>query len=484
MGQYLASFQNLKPATHSKHKIPREDTSNYILFSWTSPATYQNQSIEYTLVMDTIGSALTDQTKIQFPLQNDTFYKLNKYDLLIQLAWVKYPMVNGDSVQLQWAIKAVSTTNGITETEYSTTSSEIVFTIPDATLQGFFVDYPTNDSLISLAGDRNQKARFQWEDLIPSGISMTNAVYFDFEVKGSYFPVSTSALADNSGNSKELNIAYGDLLNNITDLYPRYSIGDTVTVEWYVVSAVGLGGETFIRQSLNKHQFKVYRGLFLDEMAAFKELSPTKNTGIIDVYQDSYASVPFTWNNTYCLQACPGTEYTFLMDSVTSDFYSDPSLFYFENSVTDSTTNVVMGNIVAFLKTMQIGYMDTLTVKWRVTAYNSNTIPSEQNSVNDEYVTFRRVFPMGIDEISGVPIVKTSAIPADQSFDLVVSKPALMAQLYNLQGQLVCTANISSQSSENTQISFNTEALASGIYYYTVAGLKGQFSQKIVVQHP
>jgi hypothetical protein len=145
------------------YSVPKPDTPG-LTFKWTSAATAVNQVVDYYLLVDTVGANWSNETKIQLPAGNDTVTKIFRFDMLMQMGWMKYPAYKGDQLKLQWGIKAVSTYNGITENEIQQFSNTHSIEINDVSVQAFFINYPTNDTLITLAGDRYQTTQFYWEN--------------------------------------------------------------------------------------------------------------------------------------------------------------------------------------------------------------------------------------------------------------------------------------------------------------------------------
>lgn len=343
---------------------------------------------------------------------------------------------------------------------------------------------PNNDSMVVMSGDRQQTVSFRWESAKADPLTVCQYnVYLDFH-NGTFVPLLSSMAADSFGYKNELNVTYGDFYSAITYFAPNFDLGDTIHIDWMVWSTGNIGSDVDNRGSLNKKSMYVVKGQFLDELMPFKLKKPNLSFGPIDVYQSSSVKVDFEWDMATCPNGCTGTTYTIMIDSLTSDFESDPTYFYSENFLTDSAAAITMGNIVAFLKQMNVGYNDTLTVKWRVTAYNFDADPVSRNCARDEYVTFRRTWPEGIDEISGLTILQTGANPTSQDFALRISlaKPQqLKLCLLDMQGKLVWESSQNQGLQGSNDLSFPTQNLSSGIYIYKVQGTEGSISGKVVV---
>lgn len=337
--------------------------------------------------------------------------------------------------------------------------------------QAMTVTSPKADTVVYLSGDRNVSISFFADRSID---------YLYFGKPG--FDPATALMSYSMFGANPADITLDQLAHDISYyIDSTFTVGSSITLEW---TAGYVKQDNSTAYATNKLKIKFIRNYFYDEPHPYSLFFPANKSAFNIAGPDNSKSIVFKWNKAVTDSILQGgkskIEYTLYIDSVTSDFVSDPVYYlYTSNKVTDTSLVVNYTELYnSIILGMGVQKSKSITVKWHVLGFCQDCTPQDPTAKEDFELTLNYVYGVGIDAIS------TSNIGVYNSNEKIYlanpnNEQMKSLELMDLQGRVVFKRPLNF---EGANMIFDLPSeLANELYVWKVNYQNGQVSGKILL---
>lgn len=335
--------------------------------------------------------------------------------------------------------------------------------------QAMTVLTPQTDTVVYLRGDRNVTLSFYADRTI-------DYMYFGkpgFNPSGALMSYSLFGV-----NPAELTL---DQIAKDIAYYidTTFTVGSSITLEW---TAGYVKPDNSTDYATNKLKIKFIREYFYDEPHPYSLLTPANKTAINIVGPDNTKNLTFKWNACVTDSILKGgktkIDYTMYIDSVTSDFVSDPNYLYLSNKLNDTFITLTHTDLYnSVILGMGVQKNKSITVKWHVLGFCQDCTPQDPTPKQDFELTLNYVYGAGIAQ-------QNSQIGVYNYHDkLFISNPQNESvnslEVYDLQGKKVFSKTLSTKGN-NLVLELPAE-LSNELYVWKVSSQNGELTGKFIL---